>query len=148
MLYEELRNEIKKAIKAQDKIRLSILRQVLGDIDAFSKDTQNTEITEEIVNNYIRKTIKQTTETYDASVKANNNEVRTKTLEAQIAILNEMVPKQVTGETLNSLVKDVISEIGATSMKDMCVIITKLNEKTNGNFDKSQASQFAKELLL
>ena len=148
MQYSELRNEINAAMKSKDKVRLSILRQVLGDVDILKKNDPNkTELTEEDVNTAIKKTLKQTKETYEASVKAATDPERDELLSAQISVLESLLPEQLEGEALAERVNQIIDEIGATSMKDMGAIMKQLGTETGANFDKGAAAAFAKARL-
>ena len=145
MQYDELRKQVTAALKAKDKVRLSILRQVLGDVDAFRIDNKLEEVAEQNVNDSIKKTLKQTSETLEASIKSGTDQDRTDKLAKQVSILEELLPPQVEGEALKAIVKETIAEIGATSMKDMKAIMANISDKTGGNFDKSSVAAFAKE---
>ena len=76
MQYDELRKQVTAALKAKDKVRLSILRQVLGDVDAFRIDNKLEEVAEQNVNDSIKKTLKQTSETLEASIKSGTDQDR------------------------------------------------------------------------
>lgn len=142
MKYDELKDEIKAAMKAKDKPRLSILRQVHGEIKNIEVNERR-DITDEDVDTMLKRLIKQTKETLDGSIKAGNDQDRTDTLTEQVAILEGYLPKQVTGEELIALIDAVVAETGATTKKDMGRIMGALTQKTGGNFDKAAA---AKEL--
>ncbi len=142
MNYEELHNEIKSAMKAKDKPRLSILRQVLGEVKNIEVNERR-EITTADVDAMLKRTIKQTKETLDGSIKAGNDQERTDTLTAQVEILEGYLPKQVSGEELAALIDAVLAETGASTKKEMGKVMGALTQKTGGNFDKAAA---AKEL--
>ena len=142
MNYQELRDEIKTAMKAKDKVRLAILRQVLGEIKNIEVNERR-EITDADVDTMLKRTIKQTKETLDGSIKAGNDQERTDTLAEQVEILEEYLPKQVSGEELSALIGEVLAETGATTKKEMGRVMGALTQKTGGNFDKAAA---AKEL--
>lgn len=57
----------------------------------------------------LKRTIKQTKETLDGSIKAGNNQERTDTLTEQVAILEEYLPKQVEGDELAALIEEVLA---------------------------------------
>ena len=141
MNYQELRDEIKPAMKAKDKVRLAILRQVLGEIKNIEVNERR-EITDADVDAMLKRTIKQTKETLDGSIKAGNDQERTDTLAEQVEILEEYLPKQVS-EELSALIGEVLAETGATTKKEMGRVMGALTQKTGGNFDKAAA---AKEL--
>ena len=140
MKYEELKEEIKNAMKAHDKVRLSILRQVHGEIKNIEVNERR-EITDADVDAMLKRLIKQTGETLEGSIKAGNNEERTETLRAQVAILEEYLPKQISGDELIALVEKTIAEVGAETKRDMGKVMGALNAATCGNFDKAAAAK-------
>lgn len=140
MQYDELKEEIKDAMRARDKVRLSILRQVHGEIKNIEVDERR-EITEEDVNAMIKRLIKQTSETLDASIKANNNQERTDMLKRQVQILQDLLPQQLSGDALMELIDKTIAEVGATSKRDMGKVMGALSKATGGNFDKAAAAK-------
>lgn len=142
MKYQELQDEIKAAMKARDKNRLSILRQVHGEIKNIEVNERR-EITDADVDAMLKRTIKQTKETLDGSIKAGNDQERTDRLTEQVEILESYLPKQVSGEELIALIEEVLAETGAATKKEMGKVMGTLIQKTGGNFDKAQA---AKEL--
>ncbi len=142
MNYDELREEIKNAMKAKDKPRLGILRQVLGEVKNIEVNERR-EITTADVDAMLKRTIKQTKETLDGSIKAGNDQERTDTLAAQVEILEGYLPKQASGEELTALIDAVLAETGASTKKEMGKVMGALTQKTGGNFDKAAA---AKEL--
>lgn len=140
MTYDELKDAIKSAMKAQDKSRLSILRQVHGEIKNIEVNERR-DITDTDVDAMLKRLIKQTKETLDGSIKAGNDQARTKTLAEQVAILEEYLPQQVSGDELVSLIIEVLNETGATTKKDMGRVMGALTQKTAGNFDKAAAAK-------
>lgn len=142
MKYQELQDEIRAAMKARDKNRLSILRQVHGEIKNIEVNERR-EITDADVDAMLKRTIKQTKETLDGSIKAGNDQERTDRLTEQVEILESYLPKQVSGEELIALIEEVLAETGAATKKEMGKVMGTLTQKTGGNFDKAQA---AKEL--
>lgn len=142
MKYIELQDEIKTAMKAKDKLRLSILRQLHGEVKNIEVNERR-EVTEEDVNAMLKRLIKQTKETLDGSIKAGNDQERTDTLTEQVAILEGYLPEQVSGDALIGLIDQVLAETGATAKKEMGRVMGALTQATGGNFDKATA---AKEL--
>lgn len=140
MQYQDLKDEIKNAMRAKDKTRLSILRQVHGEIKNIEVDERR-DITEADVDAMLKRTLKQTKETLDGSVKAGTNQDRTDMLAEQVAILEECLPHQVSGDSLTALIETVLSETGASSKRDMGRVMGELSQRTGGNFDKAAAAQ-------
>lgn len=75
------------------------------------------------------------------SEKAGNNAERTENLREQVAVLESLLPQQVSGDELVALVEKTIAELGATSKKDMGRVMGALTAATNGNFDKPAAAK-------
>lgn len=137
---DELQAEIVAAMKAHEKARLSILRQVLGEVKNIEVNERR-DVTEQDVNDMIKRTIKQTKETLEGSIKAGTDQERTDTLTEQVAILEEYLPKQISGEELTALVEATIAELGAETKRDMGRVMGALTQKTGGNFDKAAAAK-------
>lgn len=118
MKYQELQDEVKAALKAHDKPRVSILRQVHGEVKNIEVNERR-EITDADVDAMLKRVIKQTKETLEGSIKAGNNQERTDLLAAQVEILESYLPKQVSGDELIALIEKTLTETGATSKKEM-----------------------------
>lgn len=140
MTNEELHNEMVAAMKAKDKTRLSIIRQVMGEVKNLEVNERR-DATEEDVNTMIKRLIKQTNETLEMSRKAGNNQERTDTLAVQVEILESLLPAQLSGEALVELIEQTIAEVGAATRKDMGKVMGALNKATGGNFDKAAAAK-------
>lgn len=142
MNFQELQDEIKNAMRAKDVERRDILRQVFGEVKNIQVNERR-EVTEADVDAMLKRTIKQTKETLDGSIKAGNDQERTDKLTDQVAILEGYLPKQVSGDELLALIDEVLAETGASTKKEMGRVMGALTQKTGGNFDKAAA---AKEL--
>lgn len=140
MQYEVLQEEIKNAMRAKDKNRLSILRQVHGEVKNIEVNERR-EIVEADVDAMLKRVIKQTSETLEGSIKAGTNEERTEMLREQVAILEGYLPKQVSGDELVALIEKTIAEIGAETKRDMGKVMGALTAATGGNFDKAAAAK-------
>lgn len=140
MTKDELQQQMVAAMKAKDKVRLSIIRQVMGEVKNIEVNERR-DATEEDVNGMIKRLIKQTGETLEMSKQAGNNQERTDTLTEQVAILESLLPEQVSGDALIALIEQVIDETGAESRKDMGRVMGALTAATGGNFDKPAAAK-------
>ena len=139
MTNEELQKEMIAAMKAKDKVRLSIIRQVKAEVKNIEVNERR-DVTEEDVNSMIKRLIKQTSETLEMSIKAGTDQERTDNLTEQVKILESLLPAQVSGEELEALIEQVIAELGATS-KQMGQVMGALGKATGGNFDKPAAAK-------
>lgn len=140
MTNEELHAQMVAAMKAKDKTRLSIIRQVMAEVKNIEVNERR-DVTEEDVNSMIKRLIKQTSETLEMSKQAGNNQERTDVLTQQVEILESLLPEQVSGDALVALIEKTIAEVGAESRKDMGRVMGALNVATGGNFDKAAAAK-------
>lgn len=140
MTKDELQAQMVAAMKAKDKTRLSIIRQVMGEVKNLEVDERR-DATEEDVDRMIKRLIKQTGETLEMSIKVANNQERTDTLTEQVEILESLLPEQLSGDALVALIEQTIAELGASSKKDMGRVMGALTKATGGNFDKPAAAR-------
>lgn len=140
MTKDELQAQMVAAMKAKDKTRLSIIRQVMGEVKNLEVDERR-DATAEDVDRMIKRLIKQTGETLEMSIKAANNQERTDTLTEQVEILESLLPEQLSGDALVALIEQTIAELGASSKKDMGRVMGALTKATGGNFDKPAAAR-------
>ena len=139
MEHRKLQDEIKAAMKARDAKRRDILRQVHTELKSIEVNERR-DVTEADVDAMLKRVIKQTKETLDGSIKAGTNQERTDTLAAQVAILEEYLPQQVSGDALLALIDEVLDETGASTKREMGRVMGALTQKTGGNFDKAAAA--------
>ena len=146
MTYDELKEQIKDAMKAKDKVRLSILRQVHGELKNIEVDERR-EVTDADVVAMVKRVTKQTKETLEGSIKAANDDERTERHTQQVAILESLLPAALTGDELDALIQKTIDELGVTSKKDMGKVMGALTKATDGNFDKAYAAKSVQSRL-
>lgn len=139
MDYATLDEEIKNAMRAKDNLRRDILRMVKTEIKSIEVNERR-EILEADVDAMLKRVIKQTKETLEDSKKGSDQE-RTDKLAAQVAILEEYLPQQLSGDALVALIEEKIAELGASSKKDMGKVMGALTAATGGNFDKAAAAK-------
>jgi uncharacterized protein YqeY len=135
-------SEITAAMRAHDKPRLSILRQVKNEIDIKEKDTRRDATDEEVVA-ALKKVLKQTGETLEGSIKAGTSEERTALLTEQVAILEGYLPAQLAGDALAAIVDRVIAEGGFAEKRDMGRVIAAVVAECGGNCDKAELAKIA-----
>lgn len=142
MTKDELLDQIKAAMKAHDKTRLSILRQVNQAIKQIEVDERR-EVSEQDVTAAIKKLQKVTDEELEGLRKAGSgHEDRIAELSSQAETLSELLPAQLAGADLEALADKVIAELGATTKRDMGKVMGALAKETNGNLDKRAAAAY------
>ena len=148
MKKEELLEQIKLAMKARDKVRVSILRQVNQAVKQVEVDERR-DATEADITKAVKKLQKVTAEELDGLRKAGaeSHAERIQELSTQADVLSQLLPRQLEGADLEQLADSLIAQLGATSKRDMGKVMGALNARTQGNFDKAAAARIAGGLL-
>lgn len=144
MLKEILKKDEISAMKARDKAKVSVLRLVNAEIKAYEVNNRE-DISDENVIKIIEKSIKQNKEALEYAKQANNEE---KIDEGNFAIeiLTPYLPKQLTDEEVNEMLKEII-ENGSYTVADIGKIMKEIMPKISGRFDRSKINSMVKALL-
>ena len=149
MLRDEIQNAIKEAMKNHEADKLSTARMILAgikekDVDARGKGKECA--AEADLMSMMQTMIKQRQESAKMYREGNRPELAEKE-EKEIAIITGFLPKQMSDAEVEAAIAAVIAEVGATSMKDMGVVMGKLREKYAGQMDFGSASGKIKAAL-
>ena len=149
-LKQTIENEYKNALKSKDKNKISTYRLILSsikDLDIVNRSGPNKKETDdEDIKKLLKKMVKQRAESIDIYKKNN----RTDLLEVEqneYDILTSFLPKQLSEEETKKICADVISKIGANSLKDMGKVMSELKKTHADEIDFSKAGSMIKELL-
>ena len=149
-LKQTIENEYKNALKSKDKNKISTYRLILSsikDLDIINRSGPNKKETDdEDIKKLLKKMLKQRAESIDIYKKNN----RTDLLEVEqneYDILTSFLPKQLSEEEAKKICIDVISKIGANSLKDMGKVMGELKKTHADEIDFSKAGPMIKELL-
>ena len=149
-LKQTIENEYKNALKSKDKNKISTYRLILSsikDLDIVNRSGPNKKETDdEDVKKLLKKMVKQRAESIDIYKKNN----RTDLLEIEqneYDILKSFLPKQLNEEETKKICADVISKIGADSLKDMGKVMGELKKTHSDEIDFSIAGSLIKDLL-
>ena len=149
-LKQTIENEYKNALKSKDKNKISTYRLILSsikDLDIVNRSGPNKKETDdEDIKKLLKKMVKQRAESIDIYKKNN----RTDLLEVEqneYDILTSFLPKQLSEEETKKICADVISKIGANSLKDMGKVMGERKKTHAEEIDFSKAGSIIKELL-
>ena len=149
-LKQTIENEYKNALKSKDKNKISTYRLILSsikDLDIVNRSGPNKKETDdEDIKKLLKKMVKQRAESIDIYKKNN----RTDLLEVEqneYDILTSFLPKQLSEDETMKICADVISKIGANSLKDMGKVMGELKKTHADEIDFSKAGSLIKELL-
>lgn len=142
---ERLQEDWKTALKAKDKFRASVLSTTKSAILLVEK-TDNVKLEDESVIEILAREIKQRREAILEFEKGNRQDL-VDANKAEIEILLEYLPKQLSQEEILEIVKEAATEVGATSMKEMGKVMSLVRPKIVGRADGKLVSQIVKDVL-
>ena len=145
-----IETEYKNALKSKDKIKISTYRLILSsikDLDILNRSGSNKKETDdEDIKKLLKKMMKQRAESIDI-YKKNNRSDLLEIEQNEFNILSSFLPKQLNDEDTKKICEEIISELGATSIKDMGKVMGELKKKHADEIDFSKAGALLKELL-
>ncbi len=146
-LEKQISQEIMAAMKAKDAVRLSALRNAKKYIiEAKTAGPEIAELPDADVLKILTKLAKQGTDSAALFSQQNRPDLAEEEL-AQVAVFQEFLPKQLTVEELDAEVKAIITEVGASSMKEMGKVMGVASKRLAGRADGKEISAKVKELL-
>lgn len=141
----QILEDLKTAMKNQDKERLSVIRMVKGAIQMTELNKKH-ELSDEEVIDVITKEIKSRKDSINEFKKGGREDLVKKT-EDEVNILSEYLPKQLTEEELNKIIDEVFEIIKPESTKDMGKVMKELTPKVKGKADMGLVSKIVKEKI-
>lgn len=146
-LFDQISEDIKAAMKARDKVRLETLRNIKKVfIEAKTAPGANDELDDAAALKIIQKLAKQGRESARTYTDNSRQDLADEEL-AQVAVMEEYLPKQLSPEEIEKAVKDIIAQTGATSMKDMGKVMGMAGKLLAGKADGKAISTIVKQLL-
>lgn len=144
-LLERLQEDLKNSMKAKDGTRVSVLRFLLAAVK--NREIANKgPLEDEQVLQEITSSAKRRRESIDAFKEAGRQDLVEKE-EAELAILNDYLPEQMSEEDLRSLIQEVITANGASSMADLGAVMKQVMPRISGQADGKLVNQIVREIL-
>ncbi|UQZ86993.1 glutamyl-tRNA(Gln) amidotransferase subunit E [Paenibacillus konkukensis] len=144
-LSEKLNEDMKLAMKSQDKFKLTVIRMVRAAIKNIEIDQRKTLDDQEVLD-VLSREIKQRKDSLQEFEKAGRDDLA-KTVKAEIEILMEYLPQQLSEEEVKAIVQQTIQEVGASSKADMGKVMGALMPKVKGRADGKLVNQAVQQLL-
>ncbi len=141
----QLESQLKDAMRASDDVRKRTLRMVLSAIRLTEIDN-GAALDEAGIMTILQKEVKSRRESIAEAQHANRPDLAAAT-EAEIVVLEDFLPKPMSSQELESAAKQVIAEVGATSLKEMGLVMKTLLPRLQGRAAGDQASQVVRKLL-
>ena len=144
-LKQLITDDMKLALKAQDKSALKAIRMILGAIKQKEID-ERIDLEDTQVMAVIQKMVKQRKDSISQFSDAGRTDL-VEVEEAELSIINNYMPKQLSEAEIEAAVVKAISDSGADSMKDMGKLMGILKGQLDGKADMGQVSQLIKSKL-
>ena len=146
-LFEQVSKDIVAAMKAKDKVRLEALRNIKKYfLEAKTAPGANDELSDADATKILAKLAKQGRDTAALYVEQNRPDLA-EAEAAQAAVIEEYLPQPLTPEELETALRGIIAQVGATSPKDMGKVMGYLKETFPNQYDAKYASTYIKSKL-
>lgn len=147
MSLEDTINEaIKTAMREKDKVALDSLRAVKSQILLLKTEGKGGEVSAEQEIAILQRMIKQRKDSYEQFAAQGRNDLA-EVEDAQMKVIEQFLPKQLTPEELETEMKAIIAETGAETLKDLGKVMGVASKTLGGKSDGKSISEMAKKLL-
>lgn len=143
---EKILEDLKTAMKNQDKETLAVIRMVKGAMQLEEINVKH-ELADDEVIGILAKQIKTRKESLEEFTKANRTDLIEQT-NKEIEILSKYMPKQLSEEEVLKIINEAFQEINPTAMSDMGKIMGLITPKLKGKADMGNVSKIVREKLL
>ena len=145
MLKEKLLEDLKSCMKEKNVVRKNVIQMVRAAILQVEKD-KHIELNDDQIIDVIAKESKKRKDSLEDYEKSGREDLINE-IKEEIEILAEYLPKQLSVEEIEEIVKEVIKDEGATSMKDMGKVMKAAKEKIGAASDGKTINEVVKKLL-
>ena len=142
----DINKYIKEAMLAKDSVRLSSLRAIKSAFLVAQTENGAAELDDAAKQKIIQKQVKQRKDAAAIYLEQNRQDLADDEL-AQVSILEEFLPEQLSEDEIRETVSAVVSQMGATSMADMGKVMGAANKQLAGRADGKLIAQIVKSIL-
>ncbi|TCO80047.1 GatB/YqeY domain-containing protein [Marinisporobacter balticus] len=144
-LKERLMADLKEAMKEKKKLEKAVITMVRSAIKQYEVD-HRVELDDEAILDIVSKQVKQKKDAIEEFAKGGRDDLVDEA-KAEIDILLNYLPQQLTEKELTQIVSQTIEEVGANSMKDMGKIMSAVMPKVKGRTDGKTVNRIIKQFL-
>lgn len=144
-LLEQLTEDMKQALKAQDKLKLSTVRMLISQLKNERIDS-GAELTEDQELQVLMNAAKKRKEAIDAYQQANRLDLAERE-QQELAIIQQYLPTQLSDEQIAAKIDEIIAAVGATSLKDLGKVMAEAMKALKGKADGKKVQQLVREKL-
>ena len=144
-MYDKIKEDIVKALKEKDTLKLQTLRGIKGDVD-LEHINKKVDINDELVITILSRGIKTRKESITEFEKGNRDDLIKKTQE-EIDLLQTYLPAQLSDEEINKVLDEAFNKVNPTSAKEMGLMMREVTPLLKGKADMGKVSALIKERL-
>jgi uncharacterized protein YqeY len=141
----QIETAVKEAMKARDKQRLGVLRLMMAEFKRVEVD-ERVELDDTRVLAILDKMTKQRKDSLEQYQNAGRDDLAEQE-QFELTVIDEYTPEALSDAEIEALVKEAVTETGATSMRDMGALMANLRPKLQGRADMGAVSQLVKQQL-
>jgi len=144
-MLDTLNQDLIAAMKNKDKLVLSVIRMTKAAVERVSLEKKRP-LTDEEITTVIGKQIKTREDSIIEFEKGNRQDLITAT-NLEIEVLKKYMPSPLTDDAVNQIINDAITEVGATSIKDLGSLMKIITPLVKGKYDMGKINTLIKEKL-
>ena len=137
---------IKEAMLAKDSVRLTTLRAIKSAFLVAQTEKGAGELNDAAMQKIIQKQVKQRKDAATIYLEQNRQDLADEEM-AQLAVLEEFLPEQLSEDKIREVVTAVVAQVGASSMADMGKVMGIANQQLAGKADGKLIAQVVKSML-
>ncbi|MDH3322819.1 MAG: GatB/YqeY domain-containing protein [Flavobacteriaceae bacterium] len=145
-LQKQVMEQMKAAMKSKDKVALESLRALKSAFLLANTSGSNVEMSEEEEIKIVQKLVKQRKDSAAIFIEQDRNDLAEPEL-AQAKVLEQFLPAQMSEEALKEAIAQIVSQTGASGMKDMGKVMGMASKQLAGKADGKSISMVVKQLL-
>ena len=146
-LFDQISTDIMQAMKDRDEVKKTALRGVKKEfLEAKTAKGSDGELSDETAIKILQRMVKQRKESADIYTQQNRQDLADAEL-AEMAVIEQYLPKQMSDEELTAAIKQIIEQTGATSVKEMGKVMGVASKQLAGKAEGKAISDKVKQLL-
>ena len=146
-LFDQISTDIMQAMKDRDEVKKTALRGVKKEfLEAKTAKGSDGELSDETAIKILQRMVKQRKESADIYTQQNRQDLADAEL-AEMAVIEQYLPKQMSDDELTAAIKQIIEQTGATSVKEMGKVMGVASKQLAGKAEGKAISDKVKQLL-
>lgn len=147
-MFDQIKIDLVDTMKSGDKFKLGVIRMLKSALqnEEITLGGNGSGLTDDQVLTVIKREVKKRNSSIEEYNKYGKDEM-VATLKKEVEILSIYLPEELSDDALSQIIDEVISEVGASTIKDMGNVIKTVSAKVGAQADMSKVSKIVKEKL-